>query len=68
MRLLLASLLFAGACSSAHADRVAVPQPAGPRTALAIAPEKMRAPYDVQILTERGETAPTYAHRGRFYV
>jgi hypothetical protein len=67
--LLLASLLAsAAACSSAYADQVAIPQPAGPRTALAIAPEKARAPYDVQIITEDGDTAPTYALRGRYYV
>lgn len=66
--LLFASLLAAQvACSSAYADRVAIPQP-GPRTALAIAPEKARAPYDVQIITEDGDTAPTYALRGRYYV
>ena len=66
--LLIASLLASTACSSAYADQVAIPQPAGPRTALAIAPEKARAPYDVQIITEDGETAPTYALRGRYYV
>ncbi len=69
--MLVASLLFATACSSAYADQVAVPvAPAvvGPRTALAIAPEKTRAPYDVQVITESGETAPTYALRDRFYV
>lgn len=68
MRYLLASLLFSAACSSAaYADRVAVPQ-VGPRTALAIAPDKARAPYDVQIIDESGETAPTYAYKGRYYV
>lgn len=66
--LLLASLLASAACSSAYADQVAIPQPAGPRTALAIAPEKTRAPYDVQVITEDGDTAPTYALRGRYYV
>ncbi|MDX2087122.1 MAG: hypothetical protein SFX73_04700 [Kofleriaceae bacterium] len=40
----------------------------GPRTALAIAPAKIRAPYDVQILSDSGETAPTYALKDRFYV
>lgn len=69
MRMLFASLIFATACSSAYADRVALaPQTPGPRTALAIAPEKMRAPYDVQVVTEDGETAPTYALKDRFYV
>lgn len=67
--LLFASMLAAAAaCSSAYADQVAIPQPAGPRTALAIAPEKARAPYDVQVITEDGDTAPTYALRGRYYV
>ena len=64
---LLASLLFAAACSAAHAE-VAAPGYPGPRTALAVAPAKIRAPYDVQILRDSGETAPTYAHRGRFYI
>ena len=54
-------LLLATACSTtAYA--------AGPRTALAVAPERSRAPYDVQILTEAGEVAPTYAFKGRYYV
>ncbi len=67
MRILLASLLLSAACQSAYAERVAV-TPIGPRTALAIAPDKLRAPYDVQVITESGETAPTYAYRGRYYV
>ncbi len=65
------SLLFAlacAACSSAYADRVAVPPAPGPRIALAIAGDKLRAPYDVQIITEDGDTAPTYAFKGRYYV
>jgi hypothetical protein len=61
-------LLVAGGCSSAIADQIAAPQPVGPRTALAIAPAKIRAPYDVQVVAENGETAPTYALRDRFYV
>jgi hypothetical protein len=68
MRLLLASLLFSAACSSAYADQVAMPQPPGPRIAIAIAPDRTRAPYDVQVITEEGEVAPTYALRDRFYV
>jgi hypothetical protein len=71
MRMLMAALLFSTACSSAYADQVAVPQRVaaiGPRTALAIAPEKTRAPYDVQVITENGETAPTFALKDRFYV
>ncbi|HEY4179848.1 MAG TPA: hypothetical protein VGM90_23565 [Kofleriaceae bacterium] len=70
-----ATLLLGAACSiPAQADQVGPnpPQPAiamsGPRTALAIADAKIRAPYDVQIIRENGETLPTYSQRGRFYV
>jgi hypothetical protein len=67
-RTLLASMLFAAACSSAYAD-----QPVGPalppaHIALGIAPAKIRAPYDVQIMRENGETLPTYGLKDRFYV
>src|SRR5262249_48287171 len=57
------------ACSAAYADQpVAGPaQPPG-RIALSIAAPRVRAPYDVQILREDGETLPTYAFRDRFYV
>jgi hypothetical protein len=68
MRLLFASLLLTTACSSAYADQPVGPQPPGPRIAIAIAPEKTRAPYDVQVVTETGETAPTYQLKDRFYV
>jgi hypothetical protein len=67
-RSLLASLLLSAACSAAYAD-----QPVGPalppaHVALAIAPARLRAPYDVQILRADGESLPTYALRDRFYV
>ena len=67
-RSLLASLLLSAACSAAYAD-----QPIGPalppaHVALAIAPARLRAPYDVQILRSDGESLPTYAFRDRFYV
>jgi hypothetical protein len=68
MRVLPASLLLSVACSSAYADQVAIPQPPDPRIAIAIAPDRTRAPYDVQVITESGEVAPTYALRDRFYV
>jgi len=69
MRLLFASLLFATACSgSAYADQPVGPQPPGPQIAIGIAPEKTRAPYDVQVVTEDGDTAPTYTLKDRFYV
>jgi hypothetical protein len=53
---------------TAAADRLGPAPAPGPQTALAIAPAKVRAPYDVQILREDGETAPTYAKNNRFYV
>ncbi len=67
--MLVASLLFATGCSVAAADQLArPPSGTGPRTALAIAPAKIRAPYDVQVIRENGETLPTYALKDRFYV
>jgi hypothetical protein len=76
MRTLLGSLLFAstvaafaGGCSgSAYADRAYVPAGSGARIALGIAPAKIRAPYDVQVIRENGEQLPTYGQRDRFYV
>lgn len=65
MRNLFASILFAAACSSAYADRVAIQQP---RIAIAEAPARIRAPYDVEIMRENGEVLPTYAANGRYYV
>jgi hypothetical protein len=67
-RSLLASILLSAACSAAYAD-----QPVGPalppaHVALAIAPARLRAPYDVQIVRSDGESLPTYALRDRFYV
>ena len=68
MRYFVASLLFAAACTTAYADRAPIAASYGPRTALAIAPERIRAPYDVQVLREDGSELPTYAYHGRFYV
>lgn len=66
------SLLALGAgCSvPAHADQVATApaRAGGSRIALGIAPDRMRAPYDVQVIRESGEAMPTYASRDRFYV
>jgi len=64
-----AALLFATACSAAQADAT-VAGPAMPPSsiALAIAPAKLRAPYDVQVLRGNGEALPTYGQRDRFYV
>ncbi|HEX8110351.1 MAG TPA: hypothetical protein VF516_21615, partial [Kofleriaceae bacterium] len=67
-RSLLASLLLSAACSAAYADQPVGPQLPPAHVALAIAPARVRAPYDVQILRGNGETLPTYALRDRFYV
>jgi hypothetical protein len=64
-----ASVLFAAACSAAYADQpVAGPALPPSHIALGIAPAKIRAPYDVQIMREDGETLPTYSLKDRFYV
>lgn len=68
MRNLLAGLLFACACGSAYADQPYGPRAGSPQIAIDVAPTKIRAPYDVQIIREDGETLPTYAARDRFYV
>jgi hypothetical protein len=68
-----ASLLFAAACSVACSAARADAPVAGPgmppsSIALAIAPVKLRAPFDVQVLRGNGEALPTYGQRDRFYV
>lgn len=70
MARLLAALAFVAGCSAAYADQALTPSPGSARTQIAIAsaPVKLRAPYDVQILRENGETLPTYAAKDRFYV
>jgi hypothetical protein len=68
--MLFASFLFAAACSgAAYADQP-IARPAQPTAhiALGIAPAKVRAPYDVQILRENGEALPTFSRKDRFYV
>ncbi len=63
------ALLLSTACSSnSYADQPMAPQPPGPRIAIAIAGDKVRAPYDVQLIRENGDTLPTYAMKDRFYV
>ena len=64
MRQIFAALLFATACQSAYADRGGY----HPEIAVDVAPAKTRAPYDVQIVKQDGETLPTYALKDRFYV
>ena len=56
-------------CSAAYADQpVAGPALPPAHIALDIAPARIRAPYDVQIMREDGETLPTYSLKDRFYV
>src|SRR5574337_910384 len=58
------ALLCAAGCSQAYADQpIAGPSLPQARIALDVAPAKVRAPYDVQVIRENGETAPTYAFR-----
>ncbi len=65
----LASLLIFAACSAAYADQpVAGPALPPAHIALDIAPARIRAPYDVQIMRENGETLPTYGLKDRYYV
>jgi hypothetical protein len=71
MRSLLASLLLTAACSTAQADQPFGPmpaQPGGTAIAIGIADARIRAPYDVQVIRENGDTLPTYTSRDRFYV
>jgi hypothetical protein len=68
-----AAALFAAACSVACSAASADAPVAGPALrpasiALAIAPVKLRAPYDVQVLRDNGEALPTYGQKDRFYV
>ena len=50
-----AAFLFSAACSAAYADQpVAGPALPPSHIALGIAPAKVRAPYDVQIMRENG--------------
>lgn len=73
MRVLALALSFISttACSAAYADQ---PGPrrqiamTAPRTALALAPERVRAPYDVTLVADDGTALPTYAKDGRYYV
>jgi hypothetical protein len=68
--LLAAGLAAAISCSvPAHAEQTMGPQlPNGSRIAIGIAPAKVRAPYDVQVIRAAGDTLPAYAHKDRFYV
>lgn len=71
LALALSLVSTASACSAAYADQPAprrVAVATTPRTALALAPERLRAPYDVTLLGEDGMPLQTFAHNGRYYV
>lgn len=69
LSLVAAALAAAIGCSvPAHADQPGAAPPPGAQIAIGIAPAKVRAPYDVQVLRENGEALPTYAQKDRFYV
>jgi len=70
LSLVAAALAAAIGCSvPAHADQPVGTQPVpGAQIAIGIAPAKVRAPYDVQVIRESGEALPTYAQKDRFYV
>jgi hypothetical protein len=42
--------------------------PPGTAIAIGVAPAKVRAPYDVQVIRENGDTLPTYPLKDRYYV
>jgi hypothetical protein len=67
---LMAASVGSVACSSAYADRPApARQPASaPLTALAMAPEPVRAPFDVTLLGEDGAPMATFGRNGKYYV
>ena len=70
LSLVAAALAAAIGCSvPAHADQpVGSQMNPGAQIAIGIAPAKVRAPYDVQVIREGGEALPTYAQKDRFYV
>ncbi len=65
-RTLFSLSLFAGACSSAYADRIAAPS--RPLVPIAVAPEAVRSPYTVEVVAEDGDVLGTFFHKGRYYV
>lgn len=66
-RTLFSLSLFAGACSTAYADRIAAPAPR-PLVPIAVAPEAVRSPYSVEVIADGGDTLDTFFHKGRYYV
>jgi hypothetical protein len=71
--LLISSLTLSNiiGCSTAYADRDLVAarrRVTDPRIAIATAPIKIRAPYDVQVLADDGAALSTYALNNRYYV
>jgi hypothetical protein len=69
-RLLLGSLLslslLTSGCTAAYADRVGPPRPLVP---IAVAPDAIRSPYQVEIVAgDEGDTLDTFFQKGRYYV
>jgi hypothetical protein len=62
LSLSLLSSFVAGGCAPAYADRVA-----RPLVPIAVAPESVRSPYQVEIIGD-GDTLDTFFHKGRYYV
>jgi len=65
-RTLFSLSLFAGACSTAYADRIAAPT--RPLVPIAVAPDAVRSPYAVEVVAEDGDVLDTFFHKGRYYV
>ncbi|MBP6629514.1 MAG: hypothetical protein KBG28_08175 [Kofleriaceae bacterium] len=64
----LSSALLGLGCARAYADRPGPRAAWQPAQALAIAPARIRAPYDVSILSEGGDTLQTFGRGGRYYL
>ena len=64
----LSAALFAAACSAAYADKAPARVAVAHDQALAIAPEAVRAVYNVNVESEDGSELSMYAKNGRYYV
>ncbi len=67
-RFLLLASLCAAACSAAYADKAPARVAVAHDQALAIAPEAVRAVYNVNVENEDGSELSMYAKNGRYYV
>ena len=63
----LLSSVVASGCVPAYAERAAT-RPAAPLVPIAVAPDAVRSPYQVEIISNDGESLDTFFHRGRYYV